>query len=439
MKSKTLLRSLLIVALVIAQHAFAQDEAKSSNLGIGMNLGFQKLFGDEDPTWFAPAGEFMAKFLVNDRFNISMGLGYGLLWDHYFERKFETNLITGDIKANINLLSPGKINPYLSLGLGVFNFSYKQLKPSAKGNKALEGNRYYDGSLILGGGLEYMMSPKLGIDVFADYRHTTGDDLDGYTFGNKDGYFNSRAGVTYYMSPRRLSPVPSNEDLMASNKLEMEDMSDAGLPEASNSGNLSMFEAKLDKLDKSDTGFSMEQYVRLKSRVDELTQLIKEKESALEDLHMNLDLKNQRIADLESELQRTPSSAGASYGDVSGFSQGYEEALRKFYAHDYDSAIEEFTNLREQFPHHRLASNCDYWIGECYFGKGDYTQAAAAFQRVFNYENSYKKDDATIMLGRSYYNMQDLNTAKTFFQELLDNYPDSEYVGKAKSWLGKIG
>ncbi len=439
MKSKTLLRSLLIVALVISQNAFAQDEAKSSNLGVGMNLGFQKLFGDVVHTWFAPAGEFMTKFMVNDRFNISMGLGYGLLWDHYFERSFQTNLITGDIKANINLLSPGRVNPYLSLGLGVFSFSYKQLKSSAIGSSNLQGSRYYDGSLILGGGLEFMVNPKLAINVFADYRHTTGDDLDGFTYGNKDGYFNSRAGFTYYLSPRQASPVSPNEKLLATNNLEMEDMSDAGLPEASNSGNLSMFEAKLDKLDKSDTGFSMEQYVRLKSRVDELTQLIKEKESALEDLRMNLDLKNQRITDLEAELQRTPGSAMASYGGVSDFSQGYEEALRKFYARDYDSAIAEFASLREKFPHHRLVSNCDYWIGESYFGKGNYTQAADAFQRVFNYENSYKKDDATIMLGRCYYNMQDLNTAKTFFQQLLDNYPDSEYVGKAKTWLGKIG
>ncbi|NIA29805.1 MAG: tetratricopeptide repeat protein [Actinobacteria bacterium] len=439
MKSKNLLRSLLIVALVIVQNAFAQDEAKSSNLGVGMNLGLQKLFGDVKHTGVGPAGEFMARFLVNDRFNISLGLGYGLLNDGLVNNTFETNLITGDLKANINLLSPGRINPYLSLGLGVFSFSYKQTKSSAIGSQGLQGNRFYDGSFILGGGVEFMATPKLAINVFADYRHTTGDDLDGFTFGDKDGYVNGRAGFTYYLSPRQSSPVSPNEELLATDNLEMEDMSGAGLPETSNSGNLSMFEAKLDKLEESDTGFSMEQYVRLKSRVDELTQLIKEKESALEDLRMNLDMKNQRISDLEAELQRTPSTAAASYGGVSDFSRGYEEALRRFYARDYDAAIREFQSLREQFPHHRLVSNCDYWIGESYFGKGDYTQAADAFQRVFNYKNSYKKDDATIMLGRSYYNMQDLNTAKTFFQELLDNYPNSEYVGKAKTWLGKIG
>ena len=57
----------------------------------------------------------------------------------------------------------------------------------------------------------------------------------------------------------------------------------------------------------------------------------------------------------------------------------------------------------------------------------------------FIHSFSYKKDDATLMLGRCYMKMNDFETARNYLQELLNKYPDSEYVGKAKEWLNRIG
>ena len=69
----------------------------------------------------------------------------------------------------------------------------------------------------------------------------------------------------------------------------------------------------------------------------------------------------------------------------------------------------------------------------------DFSRASDAFQNVFDYHLSYKKDDATLMLGRCYQKMQDTDTARRYFQEVIDVYPSSEYVGKAKEWLDRIG
>ena len=49
-----------------------------------------------------------------------------------------------------------------------------------------------------------------------------------------------------------------------------------------------------------------------------------------------------------------------------------------------------------------------------------------------------KKDDATLMLGRCYTNLGDSATARTYFQNVIDEYPDSEYVEKAREWLSRI-
>lgn len=424
------------VTLPDDEAATPQQTQGGSSLGWGLNVGVQKPFCDVLHTGVGPAGEFMVKFLINNRITLSTAIGYGLVNDGFINNTFQTNLITGDLKANINLLEPGKVNPYLTLGLGIFSFEYKKTKSYAIGSSSLEGKRYFDGSFIFGGGMEFMVSPKLAINIFADYRHTTGDALDGADIGSsKDGYLNGRIGFTYYLSPRPVQGMPSEEDLLALEQGEFSEANNEDMLPEGDSDKLSMFEAKIDKLDNAENAFTMEQYVRLKSRVDELNNLIEEKERELDELRASLDLKNQRIADLESAIQKGSSGAVS----ISNFSDAYEEALRNFYSRNYEEAIRIFTELKNNFPNHKLASNCQYWIGESYFGMGDYAKAAEAFQAVFNYSFSYKKDDATLMLGRCYYNLHDIERAKSYFQGLLTEYPDSEYVEKARQWLSRIG
>ena len=438
--------SIFLICFLLMSSVDAQESENSSNFAIGMNLGLQKPFCDVIHTGAGLAGEFMVKFLLNDRFNLSGALGYGILNDGFSNNTFETNLITGDLKANVNLLGPGKFNPYVFAGVGLFSFSYDRTSPGAIGNPGLVGERYFDGSFLFGGGAEYMVSPKLAINAFADYRHTTGDDIDGAAIGSsKDGYLNARLGFTYYMGARSTESMSEEDDLLALERVESEELDETllfGEDEFSTEGDdkLAMFEAKLDKLDASETEMSMEQYVRLKSRIDELSGLIENKEQELEELRTSLDFKDQRIVNLEQELQQSsggyvPSSSAAVYDN---FTSNYENALRSYYAKDYQSAINMFTDLKNSFPHHKLSSNCQYWIGECYFGLADYFRAAEAFQSVFDFGLSYKKDDATLMLGRCYFNLQDISRAKSYFQGLINEYPDSEYIEKAQQWLSRI-
>lgn len=432
----------LLFSILVMSEVFGQEAGMRSKMGIGINAGFQKLYGESEvePTGFSPAGEVLAKYLLNDRVHLAVALGFGYLNDGPINiHKFNTNLITGDLRVNVNLLPPSKVSPFVTFGLGAFSFKYNKVAAGTP-LAATFPQRYYDGAFFVGGGLEYRVKPKLGVGILTDYRFTTGDDLDGMNTGpEKDGYLNGRAGVTYYFA----SPTEAgaDKDLLALESVDLGDlgdMGDLGLPADSNE-NLDIFEAKLDKLEESDAGFSMEHYIRLKSRVDELNQLIAEKEAALEDLRTSLDLKDQRIADLEAELERMGSRGYTGPVTTSDFTTGYEEALRSYYSRSFDVAINIFQQLKDNYPNHRLASNAQYWIGESQFGMGNYSAAAQAFQAVFNYPESFKKDDATIMLGRCYYQMKDMETARTYFQELINNYPDSEYVPKAQMWLNRIG
>jgi tol-pal system protein YbgF len=412
---------------------------KEAKLGIGLNAGVQKPYCDVLHTGLAPAGEVMMRLLLGKMFNISLSVGGGLLSDGFSYSTYSTTMAVADLKLNINLSSTGRMRPYLSVGASGYSFEYKRNKSWALGLPSNEKKSFTSSAIIVGGGVEYHTSPKFAINMFADYRHTPTDLLDGAEIGKaKDGYLNGRVGFTYYLGGRAIKKQPKPEDqLIALQQGEAGDMS------AENKDKLATFEAKLDKLEAGDADLSMESYVRLKSRVDELNQLIESKEKELDDLHSALDFKNRRIADLESSLQKATTGGGAITSsttvNVTDFSPSYDEALRHFYGRRYSQAIAIFDQLKTKYPNHALASNCQYWVGECYFGMANYQQALDAFQAVFNWAASTKKDDATLMLGRCYLNLNDRDKARGYFQGVISDYPESEYIEKAKAWLNKIG
>ncbi len=428
---RRLLAVLFLSSLALGLCSANAAEKQGPAIGIGLNAGVQKPYCDVLHTGMTPAGELMLRFVANDILSLSLSVGGGLLSDGFSYYTYQTQLISGDIKANISLAKSGRVRPYLFVGASTISFEYTRNKSWAIGLPVNEGKTFTSSSLILGGGMEILTSPQFALNVFADYRNTPTDLLDGAELGKaKDGYLNGRIGFTYYFTKRSVSQPKTEDELIALQQGEY------GASSEENKQKLSVFEAKLDKLEAGDADMSMESYVRLKSRVDELNQLIETKERELADLRSTLDFKDKRIVDLESNLQKGGSSASV---QISDFSTSYDDALRQFYAHRYNDAASIFSALKQKYPQHQLAGNCQYWVGECYFGLQDYRSASEAFQSVFDWKNSMKKDDATLMLGRCYYNMRDMAKARSYFQGVIDDYPDSEYIEKARQWLGRIG
>jgi Tfp pilus assembly protein PilF len=79
----------------------------------------------------------------------------------------------------------------------------------------------------------------------------------------------------------------------------------------------------------------------------------------------------------------------------------YKDALGRFRQRRYREAIDILQWLLLQYPNNTLASNCEYWIGEGYFGLADYKRAYASFKRVTLYGSSAKKNDALVMMRRA--------------------------------------
>ena len=85
----------------------------------------------------------------------------------------------------------------------------------------------------------------------------------------------------------------------------------------------------------------------------------------------------------------------------SRISTAYNDALARFRGRRYKETIEILQWLLQQYPNDALASNCEYWIGESYFGLNDYRNAYAAFKRVTEYSGSAKRNDAVVMMKRA--------------------------------------
>lgn len=428
-----------VISLALTNSPGYGQGLTASRLGIGFNLGGQKIYGDGPfDSGIGFGMEVYGKYNINPRFFVRAAVGYGELSDDiliFGDADFSTDLINLDVQGGLNLITEGNVIPYGYVGLGGFYFNYHGSQNILKG-RFLGG--YGDGAFMLGGGFEIRVNPNIALDLHTDYRFTTGDDLDGYNQGkSNDGYYNFRAGITYYLNSVGFGGAKSG--LQLTEKSPIDEISNEGPNESPDDELTALIEGLDNYGETADANMAVEEYIKLKSRVDQLNDAIRQKELEIEELKSQLTVRKEKIANLEKNLkQRSGALASSLNADISDFAASYEQALQNYYSREFDAAIYLFNSLLETSPTHKLASNCQYWLGECYFGKGDYAQAVESFQRVLAFDESFKRDDALLMMGRSYIKLGDKQTARQMFDQLMNDYPDSEFFQKAQQYASGL-
>jgi tol-pal system protein YbgF len=122
---------------------------------------------------------------------------------------------------------------------------------------------------------------------------------------------------------------------------------------------------------------------------------------------------------------------------VSGAS-GYESAMSKFNARDYEGAITGFEALLNAGIEEGLADNCRYWIGESHYGLRQYKEALKNFQMVSEFKRSGKKADAVFMAGNCQSALGNKAAAKEAYEKVVSDFPTSPLVEKARTKLSKM-
>lgn len=419
-------RLILALLLLFSQLSFTLGQSITNKLGIGLDVGGQKIYCDYPKTKFVPAIEAYVKYPINERYFVTAAFGYSELSNSIpaIDKNHVNNTFNFDIKGSVKLITSGVAQPYAYAGLGVINFHPSWFPFEKVG--------FFDATFIAGGGLEYQLRPNIDLNIFADYRFTSGDDLDDVNFGANDGLLNIRGGITYYLS----SPHRSGDPKVLAEKTPLQEIEDIH----GEDDQLDNFVEGIDDYEETaKKSMTMDQYIQLKSRVDQLNEAILAIESKIENLKAELDTRRARALAIEQRIRSKGGALSASLNmDINDFSKSYEKGLENSYARNYDEAIYIFNTLLELYPNHPLASNCRYWVGECYFGLKNYESAIESFNLIFNYENSPKKDDALLMLGQCYLQLGDHQLARQMFDRLINEYPESEYLARAENYIGKI-
>ncbi|ENM5905806.1 tol-pal system protein YbgF [Vibrio mimicus] len=102
---------------------------------------------------------------------------------------------------------------------------------------------------------------------------------------------------------------------------------------------------------------------------------------------------------------------------------------------DYAGAIAAFKKFQTDYPNSTFSANSHYWLGQLYFAKKEDKEAAKSFIAVVSHQDSNKRADALVKLGDIAKRNNNAEQARKFYQQAIDEYPDSASAKVAKESL----
>jgi len=190
-----------------------------------------------------------------------------------------------------------------------------------------------------------------------------------------------------------------------------------------------------------------ELFNNMQSEINQLQAVASSKERDLQAARGEMRDVDTRLAANEpsGRVRKSPSSASRqrvvreALTEVDGETrQFYQEALDDYYTRRYDNAINKFAALLSRDDNHTLADNCQYWIGESYFAKGDFYQAAAEFHKVYTFTDGNKQDDAQLMIALSFMKAGENDLARQELSELMNYSKSQAAIKRAERYIRQL-
>lgn len=102
----------------------------------------------------------------------------------------------------------------------------------------------------------------------------------------------------------------------------------------------------------------------------------------------------------------------------------YDEAFASIKKQDYKQAQKQFEAFLSLYPQDTLAGNAQYWLGETFFARSQFQEAAIAFAEGFQkYRTSQKAPDNLFKLGLTMAKLKKKQEACIAFQNFSKEYP----------------
>jgi tol-pal system protein YbgF len=117
----------------------------------------------------------------------------------------------------------------------------------------------------------------------------------------------------------------------------------------------------------------------------------------------------------------------------------YRAAYDDLRAGRHDEAVRGFRDFVRLYPRHDYADNAQYWLGECFYDRKQYAEAAAEFHKVVaRWPLGNKAPDALLKLGFSLLASGDTQKGREALRELPGTYPRTEAARLAEERLAQL-
>jgi tol-pal system protein YbgF len=149
-------------------------------------------------------------------------------------------------------------------------------------------------------------------------------------------------------------------------------------------------------------------------------------------------VRGERGASGEEPAERAPGPAA--HGREGSEMALYQSANQHLRAGATGEAVAAFRAFVKRYPHHELADNAQYWLGECFYHRKDYSTALREFRRVVEkFPRGNKVPDALLKLGFSYLALGSTRPGRETLSELARTSPQHPASGLASAKLAELG
>jgi tol-pal system protein YbgF len=117
----------------------------------------------------------------------------------------------------------------------------------------------------------------------------------------------------------------------------------------------------------------------------------------------------------------------------------YDTAWSDYTAGQWELCIGGFEQYLRTFPRSELAADAQFYIGECYFLSGKFTEAVDAYNRtITGYARSAQVAPALYKRGLAFERLQQYDRARDSYEQVVKNYADSDAARLAKQNLDRL-
>ena len=114
--------------------------------------------------------------------------------------------------------------------------------------------------------------------------------------------------------------------------------------------------------------------------------------------------------------------------------EAYEAAYALLKKGEYDQAEQAFLKFMADYPTSSYLGNANYWLGESYYARGQYAEAAGLFADGFTkYKDNTKAPDNMLKLGLAMKGLGKKSEACTAFKGLANEFPKANEALKKRA------